>query len=56
MGDVINHAPALRTACIRISLGTVVDIAKEAGDIILLKKLDKVSQGSRLPSNGDMCP
>ncbi len=38
MGDGINDAPALRTADIGISVDTAVDIAREAADIILLKK------------------
>jgi Mg2+-importing ATPase len=38
MGDGINDALALRTADIGISVDTAVDIAKEAADIILLKK------------------
>ena len=38
MGDGINDAPAIRQADVGISVDSGVDIAKEASDMILLKK------------------
>ena len=38
MGDGINDAPAIRQADVGISVDSGVDIAKEAADMILLKK------------------
>ena len=38
LGDGINDAPSLRTADVGISVDNAVDVAKEAADIILLKK------------------
>ncbi len=38
LGDGINDAPSLRTADVGISVENAADVAKEAADIILLKK------------------
>ncbi len=46
LGDDINDGPALKSADIGISVDTVVDIAKEFADIILLEKnLTVLSEG-----------
>jgi Mg2+-importing ATPase len=56
LGDGINDAPSLKSADIGISVNNAVDIAKEAADIILLKKdlrvlLDGVKEGRKTHGN-----
>lgn len=56
MGDGINDAPAIKTADVGISVNTATSIAKEAADIILLKKslnviVDGIIQGRKIFSN-----
>ena len=56
LGDGINDAPALHSADVSISVDTAVDVAKEAADLILLKRdlqvvHDGVLEGRRTFAN-----
>ncbi|HTW97072.1 MAG TPA: magnesium-translocating P-type ATPase [Candidatus Methylomirabilis sp.] len=44
LGDGINDAPSLRTADVGISVNNAVDVAKEAADIVLVRKSLQVLQ------------
>ena len=56
LGDGINDAPALHSADVSLSVNTAVDVAKEAADIILLRRdlrvvHDGVLEGRRTFAN-----
>lgn len=56
LGDGINDAPSLKMADVGVSVNNAVDIAREAADIILLKKglkelMDGVLEGRRTFGN-----
>ncbi len=56
LGDGINDAPALHSADVSLSVDTAVDVAKEAADLILLKRdlqvlHDGVLEGRRTFAN-----
>jgi Mg2+-importing ATPase len=56
LGDGINDAPALHSADVSLSVNTAVDVAKEAADLIMLKRdlhvlYDGVIEGRRTFAN-----
>jgi P-type Mg2+ transporter len=56
LGDGINDAPALRTADVGLSVDSAVDVAREAADLILLRKSlhvvhDGIIEGRRTFAN-----
>lgn len=56
LGEGINDAPALKIASVSIVVDSVTDVAREAADIILLKKnlaviLDGIEEGRKIFAN-----